>query len=149
MQALLTLAAIGVFAAAAVTDGTSRRIPNMLPATLALLGLARIAAALWVGGPAVAAAADVGTAAAVFVAGALAFRFRLLGGGDAKLLAAGTLWLGAGAFGTFLVLTVLAGGALALGFLAIRLVRQSPVTLPYGIAIAAGGILVSAGTLTA
>jgi prepilin peptidase CpaA len=153
MEVVFTLAAVGLFAAAAVTDGRSRRIPNLLPAGLALLGLMRIVAALAAGTGIGPAAADLAAAAAVFAAGALAFRFGLFGGGDAKLLAAGALWLGTAALGAFLLTTVLAGGALALVFLLAGLLGRrglagtATASLPYGIAIAAGGILTSAGAL--
>ena len=150
MQAVFTLAAVGLFAAAAVTDSRSRRIPNALPAGLALLGLVRMAAALAAGAGAGAVAADLAAAMAVFAAGAVAFRFGLLGGGDAKLIAAGALWLGAAALGPFLLATVLAGGVLAVAFVVAGLLRRrgaAAASLPYGIAIAAGGILVSAGAL--
>ena len=144
---ILTLAAIGLFVAAAVVDGRSRRIPNPLPLGLALLGLLRIAAGLAAGAGFGAAALDLAAAAAVFLAGAVAFRFRLLGGGDVKLIAAAALWLGAAALGPFLLATALAGGGLAIGFLLVRYARPDGLAagLPYGIAIAAGGILVSAG----
>jgi prepilin peptidase CpaA len=149
MQAAFTIAAVGLFAAAALTDSRSRRIPNVLPAGLALLGLARIGVGLAAGASAVAVAADLAAAATVFAAGAVGFRFGLFGGGDAKLLAAGALWLGAAALGPFLLTTVLAGGVLAAGFLVAGLLsrRGAAASLPYGIAIAAGGILVSAGGL--
>jgi prepilin peptidase CpaA len=143
----LTLAAVGLLVAAAITDGRSRRIPNPLPLGLALLGLARIASGLAGGAGIAMAALDLAAAAAVFLAGAVAFRFRLLGGGDVKLIAAAALWLGAAALGPFLLATALAGGALAVGFLLLRLLGRGGVAagLPYGIAIAAGGIFVSAG----
>ena len=152
MQVLLTFAAVAIFAVAAVTDTRTRRIPNLLPAGLALLGLGRVAAALAAGGGFAAAAADLGAAGGVFVAGAVAFRCRLLGGGDAKLLAAGALWLGAAALGPFLLATVLAGGALAVAFMVAGFVQRrrdgtAAPSLPYGVAIAAGGILASAGML--
>jgi prepilin peptidase CpaA len=130
-----------------VTDGRSRRIPNPLPLALALVGLVRIAIGLGSGAGAGAAALDLVAAAAVFLAGGAAFRFRMLGGGDVKLFAAAALWLGAAALGPFVLATALAGGALALGFLLARHLRPDGLAagLPYGIAIAAGGILVSAG----
>ena len=152
MQAVFTFAAVGLFAAAAVTDTRFRRIPNVLPAGLALLGLARIAAALTAGAGAGAATADPAAAVAVFAAGAIAFRFGMLGGGDAKLLAAGALWIGAAALGPFLLATVLAGGLLAIAFLLAEMLGRraagAAAGLPYGIAIAAGGILASAGALS-
>ena len=40
-----------------------------------------------------------------------------------KLLAAGTLWLGAAALGPYLLVTVLAGGLLAVAFLAWHLAQ--------------------------
>ena len=84
----------------------------------------------------------------MFACGALLFRFGLFGGGDAKLLAAGALWIGAGSALPFLAGTALTGGALALGFLVWVGVagrgRARP-SLPYGVAIAAGGVL---GTLS-
>ena len=100
-------------------------------------------------------AADLAAAAAVFALGALAFRFRLLGGGDVKLLAAGALWLGTGELGSYLMTTVLAGGIMAVVFVGFHLVipgrraRAKPPTLPYAVAIAAGGILTTAAAFMA
>jgi prepilin peptidase CpaA len=91
---------------------------------------------------------------AVFTLAALAFRFGLLGGGDVKLLAAGTLWLGAAALGPYLLTTVLAGGLLAVAFVAWNFTlpksaqRLRP-SLPSAVAIAAGGILTTTGALWA
>jgi prepilin peptidase CpaA len=151
MTLALSVAAIAVFAWAAITDALSRRIPNRLSAALALLGLARIAVAL-AGGELAASSLDLAAALAIFALAALAFRFGALGGGDVKLLAAGALWLGAAALGPYLLATVLAGGALAVLFVAGRLVlpaRTAGASLPYGVAIAAGGILTTAGALWA
>ena len=91
-------------------------------------------------------------AVGVFALAAIAFRFRVLGGGDVKLLAAGTLWLGAAALGPYLVITVLAGGAMAVVFVFGHLVKPISMrghrpSLPYAVAIAAGGILTTAGAL--
>ena len=71
-----------------------------------------------------------------------------------KLLAAGTLWLGAAALGSYLMITVLAGGLMAVAFVAWHYVRpgaarRQRTSLPYAIAIAAGGILTTAGVLWA
>ena len=149
MALTLSLAAIALFAAAAVTDLTRRQVPNRLTLALALIGLLRIAVALAEGGGAVASAFDLGAAVAVFAVAALGFQFGLLGGGDVKLLAAGALWLGAAALGTYLVATVLAGGLLAIGFVLWHLVAgrrgAARTSLPYAVAIAAGGILTTLG----
>jgi prepilin peptidase CpaA len=143
----LSLTAIALFGWAALSDVRTRRIPNRLSAALAGLGLARIALALVAGGGAAALAADLGMALAVFALGAMIFHFGLMGGGDVKLLAAGTLWLGAPALGTYLFATVLGGGLLAVLFVVWEFVSgrradpKSRASLPYGVAIAAGGIL--------
>jgi prepilin peptidase CpaA len=146
---LLSLSAIALFAAAAVTDLTSRRVPNRLALALALVGLVRIGLALWEGGGALGSAFDLAAALAVFAVAAVGFQFGLLGGGDVKLLAAGALWLGAAALGSYLAATVLAGGLLAIGFLLWHLVAgrrgAGKSSLPYAVAIAAGGILTTLG----
>lgn len=142
----LSLVAIALFLVAAVGDCATRRIPNRLVGGLALLGLMRIGLDLAAGGAALAALADLGAALAVFALGALAFRFGALGGGDVKLLAAGALWVGAWQVPAFALSTALAGGLLAVGFtvwLALPLGRDLAVrpSLPYGVAIALGGVL--------
>lgn len=149
MQAVLVLVAVGILVLAAITDARSRRIPNPLPLALALIGLVRIGAMLATGGAAAAAAADLAAASAVFIIAAAAFCFGLLGGGDTKLLAGAALWLGVASVGAFLLATALIGGLLALGWLvASRLHPGVGATgVPYGIAIAGGGILASTGAI--
>jgi prepilin peptidase CpaA len=148
----LSAAAIALLLWAALSDLAHRRIPNGIVAALALLALIRMgsgAASSWDW----TLLADLAAGLGVFAAGAAAFQLGLLGGGDVKLLAAGALWAGASALWPFLFLTALAGGLLALGFaLAIgaarlRAARDWRPTLPYGVAIAAGGILVTASGL--
>ena len=80
----------------------------------------------------------------------------LLGGGDAKLLAACALWMGPEQIFLFLIHTALAGGALAILWRFEAPVRfalarggldvQVAVTreLPYGLAIAVGALLAAA-----
>jgi len=151
MAYLVPIAAIALFAGAAVDDIAHRRIANAFVLGLTLLALVRL-----LFGPAFGAVAgtpflDVAVALAVFGAGAVAFRFGLFGGGDVKLLAAGALWIGAGSVGSYLIATAVAGGLLAIGFLAWTLiantVRRGAIrpSLPYGLAISAGGILTTAG----
>lgn len=154
MTAVLAALAIAIFASAAVTDVMWRRIANPLVAALAGVGLCRILLEVAAGGGAGGAGADVLVACAVFAAGAGVFCLNLIGGGDVKLLAAGALWVGAAATGQFLMITVLAGGALAVLFLAGAMLwnlvagsRLRP-SLPYGAAIAAGGILSTATSLS-
>ena len=85
------------------------------------------------------------------------FAFNLLGGGDAKLMAAGALWMGAAQILPFIAYTTIFGGLLCLLILSYR--RMVPADLlplpgwaqrlhtaggpvPYGIAIAASGLIV-------
>ncbi len=92
----------------------------------------------------------------VLVFGFALFSAGLLGGGDAKLLAAAGLWFGWPSLLSFLVFTALAGGVLAIAMKVWKLVEierdvgesgwmkrwlSFKPDLPYGVAIAAGGIL--------
>lgn len=104
--------------------------------------------------------ADIGLAAIcgaiVFAIGGLAFTAGVIGGGDVKLLAAATLFAGHGLLLDFLMVTALAGGALGLAMLAGTRIGPSAAGadgafrertrngLPYGPAIAAGGLWVVA-----
>ena len=98
-------------------------------------------------------------AAAVFAAGAAAFAAGALGGGDVKLLAAASLFAGTGLISDFLLVTALAGGVLGVAGLAGApigpLAPAADATLrtrlrgglPYGPAIAAGGLWVAASLI--
>jgi prepilin peptidase CpaA len=97
--------------------------------------------------------------AVVFAAGAAAFAAGALGGGDVKLLAAASLFAGAGLISDFLLVTALAGGVLGVAVLAGTpigpLALEADATLrtrlrrglPYGPAIAAGGLWVAASLI--
>ena len=151
LEFLLPGLAIALFGVAAVTDARHRRISNRLSACLALVGIARIATDIALGASPVTAACDFAAAALVFGLGAVAFRYRVLGGGDVKLLAAGALWLGCTEIGPFLLATAIAGGLLALIFVGSQIAfpgrkRSRLPGLPYAVAIAAGGILTTAFT---
>ncbi|KKC38197.1 peptidase [Devosia epidermidihirudinis] len=95
-------------------------------------------------------------AAVVLLVGFTFFAFGWIGGGDAKLAAATTLWLGFGLALPFLIYAALLGGALTLLVLALRryplpsfLARLSWLDrlhdpksgVPYGIALAIAGLL--------
>jgi len=153
MALILPLLAMTVFALAALTDVTGRRIPNRLVLVLVALAAVRIGTAMVDGAGLAGPALDLGLALAVFLAGAFVFHFGMIGGGDVKLIAAGVLWTGAGAAGEFLLATAIAGGVLAAAFLLQTRIaprpegaaaKLRPPSLPYGIAIAAGGILTTA-----
>lgn len=91
----------------------------------------------------------------MLIVGIVLFELRIIGGGDAKLLAAGALWMTPSDLPSFLVMTTLAGGLLCLSILIYRsmappafLLRQpwamrlheKTTGVPYGIAIAVSGL---------
>jgi prepilin peptidase CpaA len=87
----------------------------------------------------------IAAALLVLLVGFILFARSLFGGGDVKLMAAMALWTGFVALPRFVLITTLAGGILALAFLILRYARRSTGEgldrrLPYGIAIAAGGL---------
>jgi len=95
---------------------------------------------------------------AVLLAGLALFAAGVMGGGDVKLLASASVWAGPALVLHLLMATALAGGLVALIVLIARARRQLPASdnappktsapLPYGVAIAIGGLVV-AGQLAA
>ena len=97
------------------------------------------------------------TCALVVLAVAFAlFALRWIGGGDAKLAAATTLWLGFGLTLPYLVYAAMAGGILTLTILALRRMPLTPFLaryrwlerlhdrksgVPYGVALAIAGLM--------
>jgi prepilin peptidase CpaA len=133
---------------AALQDMAMLKISNFLSGAVLLLGVA----AVFVAGP----RADLWENGLVFlialVIGTFLFGRGILGGGDVKLFAATILWFELGGALRFLVATAIAGGALALAIILLRLLPwpdkvkarikllQPRGGIPYGIAIAAGAI---------
>lgn len=98
----------------------------------------------------------IAAAIVVLAVGFTLFAFRWIGGGDAKLAAATTLWLGFGLTLPYLVYAALLGGVLTLAILALRNLPLTPFLaryhwlerlhdrkqgVPYGIALALAGML--------
>jgi prepilin peptidase CpaA len=157
---------LSILGLAAFTDLRERRIPNRLTGALAALYPVYVL----VSPTPVAWPAALGLAFVVFVIGLGLFARELIGGGDVKLLAVLSLWAGPEQFLLFMLVTTLAGGALSLfslwyrrwgglieahlAALGLATTGATPVsaeapadgsggraaTLPYGVAIAAGGI---------
>ncbi len=152
----LTLLLVIACAVAATTDVAIRRVPNALTfglAAAAVLGQLTHGIAAGVGALAV--------YAALLLVGSIAYGRGWFGGGDVKLLAAGTICAGWPGALTFVLATALAGGVLAVLELArtrqlhVSLVRIATAAasgnlgpgfiidpqrrrLPYAVAIAAG-----------
>lgn len=148
MQGDFTTFLIGALAImlliAAIGDLRTREISNWLNGAIALLAIPfwwSVGLSFW---PDI--AIQVGIAAAVFVIFALLFYLGAMGGGDVKLVAALALWLPAGALLNLLVIMSIGGGVLTLAMLIRHRLRKSneKLEIPYGVAIAFGGLWVLA-----
>ena len=142
-EVLLGLLAL-LLIVAAVIDVRTFTISNGLNAAVALLApLYWLSVGLdpWPG-----MAIQLGVAAAVFALFALTFVIGMMGGGDVKLAAALALWFAPSDTIEFLVLMSLAGGVLTLAILAWHRVKKRPgrPEIPYGVAIAFGGLAILA-----
>jgi prepilin peptidase CpaA len=143
-----------VMAFAASSDLLTMRISNKL-VLLLVAGFALTALAI--GLPLELLAMHIACALAVLVVGFAFFALGWIGGGDAKLAAATTLWLGFGLALPYLVYAALLGGVLTLAILALRQLPLTPLLarfvwlerlhdrksgVPYGVALAIAGLLV-------
>ncbi len=139
---------------AMLSDALTLEIPNTLSIGL-VAGFLCLAMAA--GADITHVAAHLGAGLAVLAVGAGLFFARIIGGGDAKLLAAASVWTGFETLPAFLFHMALAGGVLALCILIYRrmplpaALAASPrwrrlhnpdAGVPYGIAIGLGGLLV-------
>ncbi len=146
---------LGLLYASAVSDLRSLTIPNRYVLAIALLYPAYMLSANqpvdWLGA--------ITVAGSLLALGFALFALHALGGGDAKLLAAVSLWAGPGLLLEFILLTSLMGGAIAL-FMWLRhkyrhasdiaglMVADTEPDfakrpMPYGVAIATGGVYVA------
>ncbi len=155
---------IAACAFSAVSDVRTRRIPNVLVATLFAAGLIVNAFAGWQP-----AAADLALTLILLVAGTVAFSQGVLGGGDVKLLAVSAGVLGYPTAIPLLLYTFLSGGVLAFGYALMRgrltvtlanvrmmalpmfaglapaRIREG-ASIPYALAVFSGALLVFATT---
>ncbi|PZO52478.1 MAG: pilus assembly protein CpaA [Alphaproteobacteria bacterium] len=153
MLELLAIAAFaGLLIYAACSDVARLIIPNWV--SIAMLAAFPVFA-LAAGMPLAELGLHLAFGAGALVVGYFLFAGNIIGGGDAKLFAAATVWTGFVAFIPFLFGTVLAGGILALALLAARqFVAQTETNppfvnrlltgqsgIPYGVAIMAGGLM--------
>jgi prepilin peptidase CpaA len=139
---------------AAVSDFRFYRIPNWLSGAVAMLF---IAAAFILAMPLPQIGWHILAGITVLIVGFGLFAVNLIGGGDAKLLAAAALWAGWSELPALIVYTALAGGVMAIAVLLWEVIRShteltsgsSPSALvkrvislkpdlPYGVAIAVG-----------
>lgn len=142
-----------VMAFAGAMDLLTMTIPNRINLGIAALF---VIVAMAAGLPLATIASHLAAGAIVLVACFAVFAFGGFGGGDAKLLAAASLWIGFDHLTDFLIGVTLAGGLLAVAILAYR---RCPIInphlpewairlhargtgIPYGIAIAASALMV-------
>ena len=146
-----------LLALAAGWDLASYTIPNLLSAAIILLFLAF---ALVAGLSGAQLGAHLAAGLVALAAGFAVFAAGFIGGGDAKLFAATALWFGFGDLLSYAVVAALLGGALTIALLIARrlplpavLVRQGWIArlhdsrhgIPYGVALAAGALVVLPG----
>jgi prepilin peptidase CpaA len=163
MPSFITIPALFVFpmlmAFAAASDLLTMRITNRL-VLLVVAGFFLVA--LIAGLPLETIGIHVATAAVVLVVTIGFFALGWIGGGDAKLIAATTLWFGLAGMLPYLVYASLLGGSLTLGLLAIRQwplplqlkqvawidrLHDAKTGVPYGIALAAAALLLYPGSI--
>lgn len=148
MEANIIIAAIWVVTliAAAISDLRAFRISNVFPIVILALFLANYAfvgfsATLW---------PNLFHFLIALAVGMFLFGRGWLGGGDAKLYASVALWFNWGGAATLIFMTTMAGLLLAIAFIVARMlglrknVPKEDRRIPYGVAIAAGGILTAA-----
>lgn len=156
IHTIVLIAAAAPVVWAAVNDLRDFRIPN--ECSLALLALYPLHA--WLSPAAVDPLTGMMSAAAVFAVTYAFYAFDRFGGGDVKLLSVLALWAGPALLADLVVITTLTGGVLAVVFmtrarfvLALALERAGETAasgnviaerLPYGVAIAVGGLVVFA-----
>lgn len=139
------LAAAAVLIAAAINDANHYKIPNLLcVALLVLFPLFVITAPRSIEWE-----QHLMVFGLVLISGFIMFVGNLAGAGDIKLMAATGLWAGPHLVAVFLIMTAIAGGVLALtmalltytrNFSGKQAVALARVPIPYGIAIAVGGL---------
>jgi len=152
MFEMIALAAFaGLVVYAACSDMARLIIPNWV--SIALAAIFPIAA-LIAGAPLMSIGLHLLFGFGVLALGFVLFQFNIIGGGDAKLLAAVSIWTGMTAFMPFIFWTAIAGGVMALALLTARqllpvgtypafvdhlLKKQNGI--PYGVAIMVGALM--------
>ena len=139
---LIIVLALALVAGAA-EDAARLRISNIICLVVAATAIA----AMVITGGSTSLWQNFALFAAILVVGTFAFSAGWFGGGDVKLLAALALWVDLRSGLSLLVAILLAGGLVAIAYLAFRIVRREGIKLahqrriPYGVAIALGTLI--------
>jgi len=157
LEAVL-VAACAFFVFGAMTDLVTYKIPNWIP--LGLAGLFALAAIL-AGMPLDRAGWHLAVCLGALLFGMALFAFRMIGGGDAKLLAAAGLWMGPAHMAKYCLIFALIGGAFAIALIMLRKaplpaaaarvpvlnqLLQPKAGIPYGVALGLGALFVLPST---
>jgi len=150
LQKVIAYLSIALLAVAAYTDIRTLRIPNVLVVAIAALGILRL---VLLGNP-ITATYAVGAALLVFFVGCVLFRYRIVGGGDVKLLTATIPLIWYRDLFNFLALMSIIGALLAVVVVLVhnylplvsgpRLAARLPkgrLPVPYGVAISIAGVV--------
>jgi Flp pilus assembly protein protease CpaA len=151
---------VGLLIAATITDIVWLRIPNWIPAGIAVLFLAAAVAEprslAWWG-------SHLGAGGIVLLVGMGIFAWGKIGGGDVKLLTGVALWFGLSPLPALLLAIGVVGGVVSIAcvvlrgsgsdalleYLGLRAVSlEKGQGVPYAVAIAAGCWLMAGGLLT-
>lgn len=151
---------VALLAVSAMSDAWRLTIPNAY--SIALVGL--FAVAVFVHPVAIEWSLHLGAMGIAFATALLLYRFRIMGGGDLKLLTAVALWIGLYDLPQLAIAIAISGGVFTLAIIALRrlvtgvLVAQGDLTsltlprlllpgepIPYGVAISVGSVWVARG----
>lgn len=145
-QAIIFLVCV-VLMVAAISDVRQRRIPNWTVLVIAVLFGA------WAGvEPSVSLVSSLGAALVIFVISCALYYFGIVGAGDSKLVTVTALFAGLAHLLQFIFYMSLAGGLIVICMLAaqptkVLVILQTRgrggmgISVPYGVAIAAAGVL--------
>lgn len=156
MISMFEIMSLGVFVAllavGAWWDVTTMTIPNWI--SIVLTALFPVAALL-TGMSFATIGLHLAFGLGVLVVGFILFQINIMGGGDAKMIAATAVWTGLGAFAPFIIWMAIFGGMIAMTLLMARKAVRPGATqpafvnrllkprggVPYGVAILAGGLM--------
>lgn len=150
---LLTVPFPAALTWAMISDVRNFEIPNAIPI---LLASAYLVSSLALGTDLLIILRQCGIGGAALALGFVLFAFRIVGGGDVKLMAALVPWLAPAQIPSFLFWMAIAGGLIGLLLLALRHMPALPGTgigdnwlrrisdagkIPYGLAIGCAGLI--------
>lgn len=149
---VLLMSVAAVITVAAVYDAATLTIPNWISGVLVVLFPV---VAICSGSEFTSVGLHLLIGFAALLGGMVLFAFNLIGGGDAKFFAAVSLFVGLPQLADYLLMVTLTGAAIAMIIIGARQVSQFGVSMdwflkftrggsviPYGIAIAAGALVV-------